>query len=308
MNTGIDDVANLAWKLAGNLRGWGGPKLVESYDVERRPIGMRNAHAASAIADTLGEFPIPSDIERSDSAGEEARDIVVRAIEHVKVKEFGTIGVQLGVRYEASPSSCPMALPSPRQPHRLCPNGPPGLPAASLLAGWILSFRPARRGLHAARFEQRAAARGRIPGSRASSGDRTDSCSDRSAAPEQGAGGSLCVGEAGWPCRLAWHSVIERADPPVRHHPRMADMSFHDEDLREYERLVREFAWGVDHFDDEAVLELFTQDVIIEQPGRVIQGRDAFAEMLASRPRTRATRHLISNCSVIGPRGRAPVR
>jgi SnoaL-like protein len=78
----------------------------------------------------------------------------------------------------------------------------------------------------------------------------------------------------------------------------MADMSFHDEDLREYERLVREFAWGVDHFDDGAVLELFTQDVIIEQPGRVIQGRDAFAEMLASRPRTRATRHLISNCLV----------
>jgi hypothetical protein len=78
----------------------------------------------------------------------------------------------------------------------------------------------------------------------------------------------------------------------------MADMSFRVEALREYERLVQEFAWGVDHFDDAAVLELFTEGVVIEQPGRIIQGREAFAEMLASRPRTRATRHLISNCLV----------
>ena len=127
MNTGIDDVANLAWKLAGDLRGWGGPKLVESYDVERRPIGLRNTRAASAIADTLGEFPIPSDIERSDSAGEEARDIVVRAIEHVKVKEFGTIGVQLGVRYEASPIIVPDGTPEPPDsPTDYVPTGRPG--------------------------------------------------------------------------------------------------------------------------------------------------------------------------------------
>ena len=26
MNTGVDDAANLAWKLAGMAQGWGGPK------------------------------------------------------------------------------------------------------------------------------------------------------------------------------------------------------------------------------------------------------------------------------------------
>ncbi len=29
MNTGIDDTANLAWKLAATLQGWGGPHLLD---------------------------------------------------------------------------------------------------------------------------------------------------------------------------------------------------------------------------------------------------------------------------------------
>jgi 2-polyprenyl-6-methoxyphenol hydroxylase-like FAD-dependent oxidoreductase len=38
LNTGLEDAANLGWKLAATLRGWGGPRLLESYDEERRPI------------------------------------------------------------------------------------------------------------------------------------------------------------------------------------------------------------------------------------------------------------------------------
>jgi 3-phenylpropionate/cinnamic acid dioxygenase small subunit len=54
----------------------------------------------------------------------------------------------------------------------------------------------------------------------------------------------------------------------------------------------------VDHFEYDAVLGLFTDDVVIDQPGRIIQGRGDFAQVLAVRPRTRSTRHLISNCLV----------
>ncbi|HKQ29739.1 MAG TPA: FAD-dependent monooxygenase, partial [Burkholderiales bacterium] len=39
MNTGIQDAANLAWKLALVLQGQAGSSLLESYNVERRPIG-----------------------------------------------------------------------------------------------------------------------------------------------------------------------------------------------------------------------------------------------------------------------------
>ncbi len=38
LNSGIEDAANLGWKLAAVLKGWAGPKLLESYSEERRPI------------------------------------------------------------------------------------------------------------------------------------------------------------------------------------------------------------------------------------------------------------------------------
>src|SRR6516225_10923534 len=38
LNNGLEDVANLGWKLAAKLEGWGGEKLLDSYDEERRPV------------------------------------------------------------------------------------------------------------------------------------------------------------------------------------------------------------------------------------------------------------------------------
>jgi 2-polyprenyl-6-methoxyphenol hydroxylase-like FAD-dependent oxidoreductase len=38
-NTGIHDAHNLAWKLAAVLRGVAGPELLDSYEIERKPVG-----------------------------------------------------------------------------------------------------------------------------------------------------------------------------------------------------------------------------------------------------------------------------
>lgn len=38
VNNGLEDAANLAWKLAGRLNGWAGEALLDSYDRERRPV------------------------------------------------------------------------------------------------------------------------------------------------------------------------------------------------------------------------------------------------------------------------------
>jgi 2-polyprenyl-6-methoxyphenol hydroxylase-like FAD-dependent oxidoreductase len=38
LNSGLEDVANLGWKLAARLDGWGGDTLLASYSEERRPI------------------------------------------------------------------------------------------------------------------------------------------------------------------------------------------------------------------------------------------------------------------------------
>ena len=38
LNNGLDDVANLGWKLAAKLQGWGSDALLQSYSEERQPI------------------------------------------------------------------------------------------------------------------------------------------------------------------------------------------------------------------------------------------------------------------------------
>ena len=66
MNTGIDDSANLAWKLAAVLQGWGGPRLLDSYEAERKPIGLRNTGASRQYASRMHDAVVPGDVERED--------------------------------------------------------------------------------------------------------------------------------------------------------------------------------------------------------------------------------------------------
>jgi 2-polyprenyl-6-methoxyphenol hydroxylase-like FAD-dependent oxidoreductase len=48
LNTGLEDAANLGWKLAGVLNGWGGQRLLDSYGEERRPIFKETGDAVIA--------------------------------------------------------------------------------------------------------------------------------------------------------------------------------------------------------------------------------------------------------------------
>ena len=43
LNNGLEDAANLGWKLAARLQGWGGDALLRSYGEERRPIFEQTA-------------------------------------------------------------------------------------------------------------------------------------------------------------------------------------------------------------------------------------------------------------------------
>jgi hypothetical protein len=58
MNVGIQDVHNLVWKLAGVLRGWAGPRLLDTYDAERRPFALAvTADATQNLAAGGGRRP-----------------------------------------------------------------------------------------------------------------------------------------------------------------------------------------------------------------------------------------------------------
>jgi 2-polyprenyl-6-methoxyphenol hydroxylase-like FAD-dependent oxidoreductase len=48
LNSGLEDVVNLGWKLAAVLQGWGGEGLLESYTPERRPIFVETGDAMIA--------------------------------------------------------------------------------------------------------------------------------------------------------------------------------------------------------------------------------------------------------------------
>ena len=53
LSTAVGDAADLAWKLAATLHGWGGPALLGSYEPERRPVAAQaiTASFARAVAD-----------------------------------------------------------------------------------------------------------------------------------------------------------------------------------------------------------------------------------------------------------------
>jgi len=105
MNTGLADAVNLGWKLAAVAEGWGGPELLDSYDAERRPIGVRNRDASLENAVVLVQYKTDSDpdlVAADNRAGRAHRAELARflaANDHENV----SLGIELDVRYDTSP-------------------------------------------------------------------------------------------------------------------------------------------------------------------------------------------------------------
>ncbi|GAA2405802.1 FAD-dependent oxidoreductase [Nonomuraea africana] len=61
-NTGIQDAANLAWKLAYVLHGWAGAALLDTYDAERRPVAQLTVEQALATGRAWFGADLPSEV------------------------------------------------------------------------------------------------------------------------------------------------------------------------------------------------------------------------------------------------------
>lgn len=139
MNTGLGDAVDAAWKIAAVLQGWGGPALLSSYDVERRPAGRAVLTESARNMARFGLIPKEPQIAAKTAEGEAARARIRDALYEAETqKEWENDGTCLGLRYESSPviindakalpqadpnDYVPIAQPGCRAPHAWLPDG-----------------------------------------------------------------------------------------------------------------------------------------------------------------------------------------
>jgi 2-polyprenyl-6-methoxyphenol hydroxylase-like FAD-dependent oxidoreductase len=108
MNTGVGDATDISWKLAATLNGWGGPKLLPSYEAERRPVGAINVRASGRGTEGRMKWrdAYRPDIEDDTPEGKAALAHLLAIAREEAPKSFRVIGAELGYRYAASPVIC----------------------------------------------------------------------------------------------------------------------------------------------------------------------------------------------------------
>jgi len=104
MNVGIEDAINLAWKLALVLQKKADPKVLDTYELERRPIGIESVRASGDNAKKLFKASrIPKIIEQRGALGWVVRSVASSIIRKKTYKEFHSEDMQLGFSYKGSP-------------------------------------------------------------------------------------------------------------------------------------------------------------------------------------------------------------
>jgi 2-polyprenyl-6-methoxyphenol hydroxylase-like FAD-dependent oxidoreductase len=105
MNTGVGDAFDLSWKLAATIQGWGGPKLLDAYEQERRQVGDRNIGASryASIGRRKWRSMVRPDITDDTPRGRQSREILASVADVEQRKTNEMLGAELGYRYVDSP-------------------------------------------------------------------------------------------------------------------------------------------------------------------------------------------------------------
>ncbi|HEU5196463.1 MAG TPA: FAD-dependent monooxygenase [Methylomirabilota bacterium] len=137
LNTGVQDVHNLAWKLAAVLQGWGGPALLDTYEDERLPYGRAITEQSLMNARSLGR------------GGPEATAASTASL--ARPEFLNELGMIFGAAYESSAvvadgtpppkvenpitDYVPSARPGHRAPHAWLERGGARLSTVDLVGG-----------------------------------------------------------------------------------------------------------------------------------------------------------------------------
>ncbi|MDT7746650.1 MAG: hypothetical protein QOD96_312 [Pseudonocardiales bacterium] len=105
MNAGIADATNLSWLLAGALRGWATPAVLDAYEAERLPITEQVSRFAMdhAIALATQRGAVPDGIEAPGPTGDVVRERVGKAAYELNVNQYCCGGLNFGYFYDTSP-------------------------------------------------------------------------------------------------------------------------------------------------------------------------------------------------------------
>ena len=156
MNSAFGDTSNLMWKLAWIVKGLAEPRLLESYEPERRPVIQRNIDCANTtyyshmiVNTAIGLMPGMDEVARKQAfdtffadnpEGERRRARAQTMIESVLKMEFQAMALELGYEYvseaicfdgrqpirQPDPTGCdyvPLAEPGHRMPHAWFTDG-----------------------------------------------------------------------------------------------------------------------------------------------------------------------------------------
>jgi 2-polyprenyl-6-methoxyphenol hydroxylase-like FAD-dependent oxidoreductase len=131
MNTGIGDACDLAWKLDAVFKGWADDSLLDTYEIERKPVAVRNSLISATNSDKIDMVmdETPEDIHDDTLAAQQARLLLSRKIKWL-ARQFNSAGTHLGHRYIDSPIIIADGTPEPPDdPSQLVPSSWPGMRA-----------------------------------------------------------------------------------------------------------------------------------------------------------------------------------
>ncbi len=115
LNTGVQDVFNLCWKLDAVVRGYAGDSLLDTYEAERRPVAafnvahsLRNARKHRGIAEAMGLRPGQTEYEgwweienwASATPEGERRRAASDAAVAANAEDYSQLNVEAGFAYE----------------------------------------------------------------------------------------------------------------------------------------------------------------------------------------------------------------
>jgi len=106
MNAGIADAVDLCWMLAGVIKGWADPALLDAYEAERQPITEQVSHFAMnhALAVMSQRRAVPAEVEVDGPVGDAARERIGKAAYDLNVQQYCCAGLNFGYYYDRSPA------------------------------------------------------------------------------------------------------------------------------------------------------------------------------------------------------------